>query len=198
MDSTAEDNEETCHQAEVQGWSHFIAEETAVKIGFCLVFTHICPLVRVIQRPRITSVLMDLPLCVKRLQPLCLYINNKQPRLTRLHEGKPMTHGEKKNKKTETNQWVRCSEWLRGLLNPNKAHSQPTRCSAEAVINILSLLLGPPPMFVHSSPGKVSAMPIKPRQRPTIRSPWTTWMCADNRQTDLNHTFCLLDISVTD
>lgn len=108
------------------------------------------------------------------------------------------TWGGGEKQKNETNQWVRCSERLRGLLNPNKSHSQPTRCSAAAVINILSLLLRPPPMFVHSSPGKVSTMPIKPRQRPTIRSPWTTWMCADDRGTDLNHAFCLLDISVTD
>lgn len=41
VNCTAKENEETPHQAEVQGWSNFIAEEITVKTGYCLAFTHI-------------------------------------------------------------------------------------------------------------------------------------------------------------
>lgn len=67
----------------------------------------------------------------------------------------------------------------------HKSYSQPARWRADAIINILSLLLWSPPMCVHSSPKNVSAVPIRPRHRPIRRSPLTAWMYADNRQTHI-------------
>ncbi len=67
----------------------------------------------------------------------------------------------------------------------HKSYSQPTRWKADAIINVLSLLLWSPPMCVHSSPKNVSTVPVKPRHRPIIRRPLTAWMYADNRQTHI-------------
>lgn len=91
---TAQENEETPHQAEVQGWSHFISEETAVQHAALL---PLLTCVRVIQTEYITSVLMDLLSCVEKPRPLCLCTNNKLSGQTGLRAGEPRTHGGEKN-----------------------------------------------------------------------------------------------------
>ncbi len=118
---------------------------------------------------------MGLLCCVNKLQPLCLCINNKQPRLLRLHEGK--------TGRTSEEIFHLLNSW--GFIKANTSNSQPTRWRAEAVINTLSLLPRFPPTCVHSSPKNKSTVPMKPRQRPKIRSPLTAWTCADKRRTSL-------------
>lgn len=71
IDCTAETKEDGAHQAEVDGWSHFIPEEMTVKPGRCFIFPH--------YSWRINSLLMDLFCCVKKHQPLCVCINSKLP-----------------------------------------------------------------------------------------------------------------------
>lgn len=153
--------------------------------GSCHGFSHICLLIRVVQRQQITSALLDLLCCGEKLKPLCLCINNTPPCLIHLHEGEQVTHKGKKTKKTRR---TRSSSLEK---EQKRSHSQPSTWTAQALLNVLSLFRRSPPRCVHSSPKNASTVATKPRDRPIIRSPLTAWTYANDRQTHahLTHKF---------